>query len=459
MKVAKVVPLFKAGEKDIFTNYRPVSLLPQFSKVLEKLFNKRLDEFIDKFEILCESQYGFRSNRSTSHAILELMENVTNALDRKQSVIGIFIDLKKAFDTINHNLLLSKLEYYGIRGLSNKWLHSYLCNRKQYVVIEDTESDLLSVQCGVPQGSILGPKLFILYINDLANISDILQLILFADDTNAFCAGKDVIDLTHKITDELSIMKEWFDINKLSLNVSKTKYMVFTNCKINCEIKISINDISIERVHVTKFLGVLMDENLNWKAHINSIGTKLAKTVSVFYKVRNLLNKGSLYTLYCSLFLPYLNYCVEAWGNTYINSVKPIYLLQKKVIRIMHGVSYNDHTNDLFYNSKVVKLYDLVKFKTACIMYRAKNQLLPNNIQKLFNEKSHIGYDLRDSRHFSTKYCRTTKKSMCVSIKGVSVWNSIDITIRQAKSFSLFKQLLKKNIFEVYKTQATSDKK
>ena len=182
MKVAKVVPLFKAGEKDIFTNYRPVSLLPQFSKVLEKLFNKRLDEFIDKFEILCESQYGFRSNRSTSHAILELMENVTNALDRKQSVIGIFIDLKKAFDTINHNLLLSKLEYYGIRGLSNKWLHSYLCNRKQYVVIEDTESDLLSVQCGVPQGSILGPKLFILYINDLANISDILQLILFADD-------------------------------------------------------------------------------------------------------------------------------------------------------------------------------------------------------------------------------------------------------------------------------------
>ena len=125
MKVVKVVPLFKAGEKDIFTNYRPVSLLPQFSKVLEKLFNKRLDEFMDKFEILCESQYGFRSNRSTSHAILELMENVTNALDKKQSVIGIFIDLKKTFDTINHNLLLSKLEYYGIRGLSNKWLHSY----------------------------------------------------------------------------------------------------------------------------------------------------------------------------------------------------------------------------------------------------------------------------------------------------------------------------------------------
>lgn len=162
MKVAKVKPLYKTGEKSSFTNYRPVSLLPQFSKLLEKLFNSRLENYLEKNNILIDGQYGFRSNRSTSMALLELVEHITTAIDNKEIMVGVFIDLKKAFDTINHKLLLQKLDYYGVRGLCNDWLKSYLCNRKQFVQIDDIKSALLEIVCGVPQGSILGPKLFIM---------------------------------------------------------------------------------------------------------------------------------------------------------------------------------------------------------------------------------------------------------------------------------------------------------
>ena len=182
MKIAKVVPLYKSGSKNVFNNYRPVSLLPQFSKILEKLFNNRLDSFITKYDILSKSQYGFRSNRSTSMALVELLEKITNSIDDKKITVGVFIDLKKAFDTIDHKLLLKKMEFYGIRGIVLKWVKSYLANRKQYVCMNSSRSDLLQIRCGVPQGSILGPKFFILYINDICNCSNILQFILFADE-------------------------------------------------------------------------------------------------------------------------------------------------------------------------------------------------------------------------------------------------------------------------------------
>ena len=195
MKTAKVIPLFKSGEKSYFTNYRPVSLLPQFSKVLEKLFCSRFTKFIERNEILTDNQYGFRSKHSTSLALIDL------------------------------------LEHYGIRGVAHNWLSSYISNRKQFVSYNDTVSDMLKITCGVPQGSILGPLLFILYINDLCNVSKFLKCALFADDTNLFASGNNINTLCEQINDELSKINKWFNINKLSLNLSKTNFIIFSKKK------------------------------------------------------------------------------------------------------------------------------------------------------------------------------------------------------------------------------------
>ena len=219
--------------------------------------------------------------------------------------------------------------------------------------------------------------------------------------------------------------------------------MLFSNSKLPEKLDISIKNHCIDYVDVTKFLGVLIDEKLNWKQHINMVRNKLGKTISVIARSKKILNKDSMHTLYCSMFLPYINYCTEVWGNTYVTNVKPICLLQKKIVRIINSGGFNDHTNELFLMSKIIKFHDLVKFKTATIMYKAKNKFLPANIQHLFDTKEHLNYNLRGKNKFSTKYARTKTKTMCVSVVGVKIWNNIDNNIAEAESLQKFKKCIR----------------
>ena len=330
MKIARVIPLFKNGDVKELSNYRPVSILPQFSKILEKVFHNRLMSFINDKQILNNSQFGFRKNMSTALAIIELVEEITTAIDEGKTTVGVFIDLKKAFDTVDHNILVKKLEHYGIRGLAKDWVCSYLESRRQYVCINDSNSDCLDVKCGVPQGSILGPALFILYVNDMCNVSKSLKSILFADDTNLFYAGKDLDEVCKIVSRELNILHIWFQVNKLSLNVAKTNFMIFGNKRFEENYMISINGMNINRVYVTKFLGVHIDSKLNWNEHISVIKTKVAKNVSIMNRVKHCLINSALYSLYCTLILPYLSYCCEIWGNTYKSRIHPIIYFAKK---------------------------------------------------------------------------------------------------------------------------------
>ena len=201
------------------------------------------------------------------------------------------------------------------------WLSSYLSDRSQFVNVDEINSDIYKVVCGVPQGSILGPKLFILYINDLCKVSNIVKFILFADDTNIYSSGFDLKELCVNINKELEKLNEWFALNKLSLNVSKTNFMRFGNRHSNVKIKLSIGDMEIEEVLVTKFLGILMDNKLNWKEHIRMIKSKLAKSNAIIYRASKYLDTFSLKMLYCSLFMPHLSYCSEIWGKTYITYI------------------------------------------------------------------------------------------------------------------------------------------
>ena len=231
LKIARVVPIHKNGQTGDFNNYRPISVLPFFSKLLEKLVYNRMLKFIDDFNIIHDNQFGFRRNRSTYMALNVLLDKFHESVTSKEYMIGLFMDLSRAFDTISHDILLNKLYKYGIRGLSYDWIKSYLSNRKQYVNYKNSSSDTLNVNIGIPQGSILGPLLFILYINDLHNVSDKLTLLQFADDSSFFVSGRSLPELFNVLQNEIVKIREWLNNNKLSLNISKTNYMIMTNQK------------------------------------------------------------------------------------------------------------------------------------------------------------------------------------------------------------------------------------
>ena len=224
MKIAKVIQVFKAGKKELVSNYRPISVLPCFSKIFEKIMYNRVYKYLTENNLLFQKQFGFREGHSTSYAIVNLVSNIYNSFNENKFTLGVFIDLSKAFDTVNHNILLNKLSLYGIKNNSLKWFSSYLSDRKQYVQTSVFKTTNLNVVCGVPQGSILGPLLFILYVNDLCIVSNILEPIMFADDTNLFFSHKNIKELFLNVSSELSKIIQWFNANKLSLNKDKTKY-------------------------------------------------------------------------------------------------------------------------------------------------------------------------------------------------------------------------------------------
>ena len=225
LKIAMVSPLYKAKDPMIFSNYRPISLLSSFSKIFEKLMSNRLLNFLNKCDILNKYQFGFRNNHSTYMALVILLENVHNALDKGECAIGIFLDFQKAFDTVNHGILLDKLYHYGIGGPAYDWFSSYLNERYQFVVYNGCESEHKYIQCGVPQGSILGPLPFLICINDLPSISNLFMPILFADDTNLFCTGRNIDFLVNEIKDEMSKVKcipGWKPISFLWILIKQT---------------------------------------------------------------------------------------------------------------------------------------------------------------------------------------------------------------------------------------------
>ena len=453
MKTAKVIPVYKSGDKHLFTNYRPISLLSQFSKLLEKLFVVRLDSFIEKHNILSDHQYGFRSNRSTAMAVTDLVEAIATGTNNKEYTVGVFIDLKKAFDTIDLNILAKKLERYGFRGVTLSWLESYLHDRKQYVQINGIASTTLHTTHGVPQGSVLGPKLFILYINDVCNILPTLNCVLFADDTSLHSSGKNLNQLILNIEHELEILKTWFDINKLSLNISKTNYMIFGNRQIPEQIKLKINNTEINQVKHTKFLGITIDHALDWKEHVKNTKAKISKTIAILYKVKDVVNSKSLLTLYHSLIFPYINYCIEIWGNTYKETTKPIVTIQKKAIRIINKTYYTAHTPPLFIKNNLLKFIDLVDYNTAIFTYKAHKNGLPPCLQKLFVIRE-TKYNLRGTNKFNKHFARINDKAFCLSVKGINLWNDLDNELKSCTSLNKFKKMYKNKIINRYKAEA-----
>ena len=308
LKIAKVIPIYKKGDPKASDNYRPVSVLSCFSKIFERIVYNRIHNFINKNNVMYKGQYGFRPGHSTELALTDAMDRLCDAMDKKMMSVGVFLDLSKAFDTIDHQILSMKLSHYGIRGVGLNWIKSYLSNRVQITTFNNVYSKPMNMLCGVPQGSILGPLHFILYVNDIYQVSDKCSTILFADDTNIFFTGHNPSVMKDTICHELTKLYAWFSANKLSLNVSKTNYIVFNNKKGNCNINfdIKMDGKSLKRVDYTTFLGVIIDSGLTWNNHVKFIATKIARGVGILSKLKHLLPKQVLRSLYFTLIYPHL---------------------------------------------------------------------------------------------------------------------------------------------------------
>ena len=320
----------------------------------------RINDFFNSSEIIYKFQFGFRKNYSTSHALLSIVEQIRSSLDKNMFSCGVFIDLEKAFDTVNHQILLSKLNHYGVRGVANKWFSSYLENRHQKVSINGESSKRLPITCGVPQGSILGPLLFLIYINDMRHAVKSSTLYHFADDTNLFYSCKSLKVLHKRLNKDLELLYDWLCANRLSLNTGKTEFIVFrpSRYKNGERVTLKLHHSKLFESSKIKYLGLVLDNKLNWKPHITELSKKLSRGIGLLYKIRSYCPTPVLRSLYYSIFNSHLSYGLAVWGNAnrlYISKVKT---LQKRALRCISFVN-NDidiDTNRIHFDLKILNL-------------------------------------------------------------------------------------------------------
>ena len=455
LKVSNIIPLFKAEDPMMFNNYRPVSLLSIFSKIFEKAMYSRVVDFLEMHKILYDKQFGFRKKHSAFMAHMILVDTLIRALQNQEFVIGVFLDFSKAFDTVDHIILLSKLSHYGIRGIALDWFRSYLDGRTQYVTYNDEKSSIKSMVCGVPQGSILGPILFLIYINDLVSVCKHSLPFLFADDTNLFTSGKNLKDLNEKVNEELANISIWLKVNKLSLNVKKTHFLVFHNKKKPIDkIEIFIDNKAIDQKNNTKFLGVFIDDKLTWKKHIDHVSKKLSRGIGVICKARRLLNLNAMKTLYHSFIYPYLMYCNHVWAVTCPTNLKGIRVLQNKIISIMTSAKRYTRLEPLYEKLGILRFDNINKFLYAKFMYKWHHKEVPSVFINCFPHIKDIHdhntrQSARDELYFNDFKSKLSQQRFMY--KAPFYWNAIlkaniDPNVSEPVFNYSIKQCLKENL-------------
>ena len=452
-KTARVIPLYKNGQRNLPGNYRPISVLPVISKIMERILYDQLYNYLTKFELLSDCQFGFRKFHSTATALLDCTNDWYMNLDRKMFNLVVLIDLKKAFDTVDHQILLKKLELYGIKGQALSFLESYLSNRNQKCQIQGSVSSEKLIKCGVPQGSILGPLFFLLYINDLPQCLDKTKPRLFADDTNLTVSGDSITDLETAVNSDLEKLRKWLIANKLSLNVAKTEFMLIGSKQMiknisNLQLNVKIENESIKQVYESKTLGVTIDQHLSWKTNTENICKKITSGISALRRLKEFADKQTLLSVYNAIVRPYFDYCCEVWDVFGETQSKRLQKLQNRAARIILNMS-NDIDHSVALQALGWKPLKTERKKSkAKIMYKLLNKMGPKSLSNLFTYKGEVtNYKLRN---ISSSLClpqpRTNNMKKSFVYDGAHLWNSIPKEIRESKSFSSFRKKIATHI-------------
>ena len=446
LKIAKVIPIFKKGATTSINNYRPISILSSINKIYEKILYTRLIKYIDKFQLLYKYQYGFRKNHSTDHALIELIDQIRFSIDNNQMTCGIFVDLSKAFDTVNHQILLNKLEHYGIRGKALKLFESYLTGRKQYVQINDNKSQTRSISCGVPQGSVLGPLLFLIFINDLPNCSPLGNFRIFADDTNAFfhCNNIDELISTGKLI--MSALNTWFSANKMTLNTDKSTFTIFKSSRKiipNIPDSIKFLNLEIKRTPTIKFLGLILDENLSWNPHINDLCSKLKSLFHIFYYIRDYISKKDIQTIYYSLIYSRIKYGINIFGNAGSVKIKKLQTLQNQLLKVLSEKKYRYPTEKLHKELELLLVEDIAKQELLTFVHNFFSNSLPPVFDNYFDTFDHPYQTRNGSKSIRIRNHSSETAAASVLVKGASLWNVLDISYKNITKRKKFRAQFK----------------
>ena len=452
MKLSEVILLHKGKSRDAAENYRPTSLLITISKVLEKLVYKRVYSFLDSNGSLYTSQYGFRSNHSTDNVVTELLGEVLKNLENKRYTLAIFLDLSKAFDTLEHEVVIKKLARYGIRGTCQEWFKSYLSNRTMRLKCrtslnpEEVKSKTYDVNYGTPQGSCLGPLIFLIFCNDLHLHMEHTKCIQFADDTTIYLGSKNLNYLKYCIEQDLCILQDWFNANKLTLNLEKTVGMLFNpnqNHHNDNHIRIELNSKILPMVKSIKFLGTWIDNTLNWKTHLEKLSLRITSRNGLLRRGKNLLNSHALKVLYYAQIHSLIQYGIVLWGNMINKSqLKKLQKLQNISVR---QIDSRKHTDEIFRVHGIPKVQQLITLENVKLWHKQQLNTLPSRIQQIMPEDHGKSTLLRNHKYKTRNKgvpklpkAKTVHYQKSLFIKGLSDYQNLPLTVRNLKNCRQF---------------------
>ena len=449
-KTAKVTPVRKSGPLHDFGNFRPISVLPLLSKIIEKRVHSHFYSYLDTHGLLYVAQSGFRAMHSCETALLNLTTRWLKSMNDGLMTGVILLDLRKAFDLVNHTLLLEKLKLYQCCGKTLEWFTSYLNERKQMVNFKNNISDPELVKSGVPQGSILGPLLFILFMNDIPLEINEGALEMYADDSTVSVSGKTVKEIETKLNTSARQIATWCSENKMAVNVEKTKSLLVTTQQKRSMLKrnqqdqaigVRMNGQPLLQIHQQKLLGVVIDQDLTWNVQVKNICNTVSRNLALFRRIKSYLPFDTRKLFYQNFIQVYFDYCSVVWGSS--TKISSLLKLQKRAARLIYDLPGREHSGPLFKKLKWLPVQQRIIFKTAIVVYKALNGLAPKYMTDSFTDQNQIKQRLTRSSSHNNLYVprsKLKKADQSISIKGSKIWNELPLNIRQSTSLGIFKR-------------------
>jgi hypothetical protein len=448
-KLARITPIHKAGPATNVENFRPISILPILSKIIERHVHQALYKYLTRYELLSQDQSGFRSLHSCATSLTHLVNKWYAALDTGNIIGCLSVDLRRAFDVLSHDILLQKLEIYRFNDLSLRWFSSYLSDRQQSVKISDVMSSFSCIKHGVPQGSILGPLMFILYVNDLPLAVPDLGVNMYADDTEFESIQKTIEECNAVLQENISNVNNWCNNNKLIINEQKTKAMIVCSEQKHNRLdassfQLTMNGKNLENVSHMKILGVTIDQCLKWDVHVTNVCTKLSQMSGLLWNIKDDLTFDTRQIFYYSHVLPVIDYCSIVWGQCNITLLGRIYMLQKRIARNVLK-NYVVSEIELFKKLNWLNIYKRITYQTVIMVYKSVNGMTPSYLSNVFHfSGENYEYILRNSGiNLRLPKPRTNMMKRSFTYCGAQLWNSIPVEVRQATTVNEFKNKCK----------------